>query len=65
LKPKKDLLDKQRVYKTPCECGGEYNGETITPLGTRLKGHKYNLRLGNVEKPKVDTHAIEEGHRIV
>jgi hypothetical protein len=40
-------------------------GETSRPLGIRLKEHKHNLRLGNVEKSKLSTHATEEGHRIV
>jgi hypothetical protein len=64
LKPKKDLLDKlQCVYRIPCECGRQYAGETSRPLGTGLKEHKYNLRLGVVEKSKLAAHAVEEDHR--
>jgi hypothetical protein len=42
-----------------------YTVETNRPLGTRLKEHNYNLRLGHGEKSKLAACAIEEGHRIV
>jgi hypothetical protein len=66
LKPKKDLMDKpQCVDRIPCDWGRKNTGETSRPPGTRLKEHKYNLRLEHVEKSKLTAHTIEEGHRIV
>ena len=49
LKPNKDPLDKlQCAYRIPCECGRKYAEETSRPLGTRLREHKYALRLSKI-----------------
>jgi hypothetical protein len=40
-KQKNKLRDKpQCICRIPCECGGEYVGETSRPLGVCIKEHK-------------------------
>jgi hypothetical protein len=41
----------------PCECGRDYIGETGRPLGVRSKEHKYELKEGHFDKPKLALHA--------
>jgi predicted GIY-YIG superfamily endonuclease len=55
---------KQCVYRTPCDCGRCYIGETSTPLEVHFKEHKYNLTQGLLQKSKVAQHVYKEGHKI-
>jgi predicted GIY-YIG superfamily endonuclease len=55
---------KHCVYSIPCDCGRCYIGETSRPLEVRIKGHKYNLTQGLLEKSKLAQHTYELGHQI-
>jgi hypothetical protein len=58
------LQTAQCVYRTPCECGRSYIGETGRPLAMRLREHRHNLKEGLLEKSKQAQHAYEEGHTV-
>jgi hypothetical protein len=64
-RPKRDPQQTaQCVYSIPCDCGISYIGETGRPLAVRIREHKYNLKLGLLEKSKLAQHAYEEDHRV-
>ena len=44
------------VYKTPCECGQDYIGETKRVLGTRLIEHQATMRRGGTDKSAIAEH---------
>ena len=52
------------VYKTPCECGKVYIGETGRSFNTRIKEHKACQRLGDGDKSAIVKHAQEQQHNI-
>jgi hypothetical protein len=52
------------VYKIPFECGRPYIGEKGRPLAVRLNEHKYSLKEGLCDKPKLAAHAFEKGYMI-
>jgi hypothetical protein len=54
----------QCVYRSPCECGRSYTGETGRPLAVRAREPRHNLRQGLLEKSKLAQHAYEERHRV-
>ena len=50
------------IYKFPCSCGKEYNGETKRALGSRIKEHQSVTRGGETEKSAIAEHAWAEQH---
>jgi hypothetical protein len=65
MKPNTDTLDRsQCIYRIPCECGGEYIGDTSRPLNVMIREHKCNLGEGHFDKSKLASHAVEKGHTI-
>jgi hypothetical protein len=58
------LQTKECVYNILCNCGRLYVSETSRPLEVHIKGHKYNLTQGLLEKSKLVQHAYKEGHKI-
>ena len=35
------------IYRIPCECGQEYNGETLKSIHERIAEHRRSVRRGN------------------
>ncbi|XP_074031670.1 uncharacterized protein [Leptinotarsa decemlineata] len=64
-KDKRDPLSVAGVYRKPCTCGKVYIGTTKRSMGTRLKEHKRNCRLGQADKSAVAEHALSEGDHII
>lgn len=60
-KDNRDPLSAAGVYRIPCSCGKVYIGTTKRSMGTRLKEHKANCRLGQTEKSAVAEHALTDG----
>lgn len=51
------------VYKISCkDCNASYVGQTKRQLQTRLKEHKYNIRLDSDKQSVVSEHICNFGH---
>ena len=50
------------LYKTPCECGKVYIGETGRSMRERIKEHDRDIRLARTQNSAVSEHANETGH---
>jgi hypothetical protein len=57
LRPVKDNLGLRTpgVYRTPCECGKVYIGQTGRSVGARLKEHQRHIHLEHPDKSGVWT----------
>ena len=64
--PPKDALEPTKqdgvVYKTPCECGKVYVGETGRAMQDRIKEHDRDIPLARTQTSAVSEHANETGH---
>jgi hypothetical protein len=59
VKPKQNGLEKEVIYKIPCECGANYIGETGRPLETRVNEHKRNLlKLSKLQEKDINEENI-------
>ena len=62
----KDTLEPTKqdgvVYKSPCECGKVYIGETGRAMQDRIKEHDRDIRLARTQTSAVSEHANETGH---
>ena len=64
-KDKRDPLSTSGIYRIPCTCGSVYVGTTKRSVNTRIKEHKANCRLGQIEKSAVAEHTLTKtDHRI-
>ena len=65
LKPAQDPLDKQgTVYVIPCkDCQAPYIGETIQPLGSRVKQHMASTKKGEMDNGPAH-HTFSRDHRV-
>jgi hypothetical protein len=50
----------QCIYSIPCECGRSYTGETGRLLAMLLREHRYDLKVGLLEKSKLAQHGYKE-----
>jgi len=50
------------VYKVICSCNEAYVGQTKQKLCKRIYGHKYAIRVNDVEHSAIVKHAIEQNH---
>jgi hypothetical protein len=66
LRPVKDHLELRTpgVYRSPCECGRVYIGQTGRSVDIRLKEHQRHIRLVHPDKSAVAEHSIDHGHCI-
>jgi hypothetical protein len=74
VKPKQNILEKEVIYKIPCECGANYIGKTGRPLETRVNEHKRNwLKLSKLQENDINeenisfllaAHAAENKHHV-
>ena len=64
--PPKDALEPTKqdrvVYKTPCECGKVYVGETGRAMQDWIKEHDRDIPLARTQTSAVSEHANETGH---
>ena len=62
----KDALEPTKqdgvVYKTPCEYGKVYIGETGRAMQDRIKEHDRDIRLARTQTSAVSEYANETGH---
>lgn len=64
-KDKRDPLSTPGIYRIPCTCGNVYVGTTKRSINTRIKEHKANCRLGQIEKSAIAEHTLTKtDHRI-
>jgi hypothetical protein len=74
FKPKQNRLEKEVIYKIPCECGANYIGETGLPLKTRVNELKWNwLKSSKLQEKDINeenissllaAHATENKHHV-
>ena len=57
-------FQKPGVYRSPCECGLAYIGETDRNFKLRLKEHKTNCEKAELEKSAVAKHSWTNDHCI-
>ena len=66
LVPPKDAVEPTKqdgvVYRTLCECGKVYIGETGKPMQDRMKEHERDIRLSRTQTSAVSEHANNTGH---
>jgi hypothetical protein len=52
------------IYRISCECGKVYIGQTGRSVDTRLKQHKWHIRLEHSNKSAMAEHSIKFEHHI-
>jgi hypothetical protein len=66
LRPVKDDLGLRipGIYRTPCECGRVYIGQTGRSVDIRLKEHQWDIRLERPDKVIVTEQSPDQRYRI-
>jgi hypothetical protein len=64
VKPKGKGKEKDLIYKSPCECGANYIGETGRPLDIRVSEHRRNWLKLDRERERERRRGMNQPHNL-